>query len=103
MLWRCIITGTKERFEGNKHPQSPQKIHTQAWRVVAHPFKALAWSARHMWGTRGPFPPVAAMVVAVVTPVVFCTKATEILKNTIKSLQLVVCMQQYYLYLYCKT
>jgi hypothetical protein len=30
-----------------------------------------------MWGTRGPFPPPAAMVVAVVTPVVFCAKATE--------------------------
>ena len=30
-----------------------------------------------MWGTRGPFLPAAAMVVAVVTPVVFCAKATE--------------------------
>ena len=30
-----------------------------------------------MWGTRGQFPLAAAMVVAVVMPVVFCTKATE--------------------------
>jgi hypothetical protein len=30
-----------------------------------------------MWGARGPFLPAAAMVVAVVTPVVFCAKATE--------------------------
>jgi hypothetical protein len=30
-----------------------------------------------MWGARGPFPPAAAMVVAVVTPVVFYAKATE--------------------------
>jgi hypothetical protein len=30
-----------------------------------------------MWGDRGPFPPAAAMVVVVVTPVVFCAKATE--------------------------
>jgi hypothetical protein len=30
-----------------------------------------------MWGARGRFPPAAAMVVAVVTPVVFCAKATE--------------------------
>ena len=30
-----------------------------------------------MWGARGAFPPPAAMVVAVVTPVVFCAKATE--------------------------
>jgi hypothetical protein len=37
-----------------------------------------------MWGTRGPFPPVAAMVVAVVTPVVFCAKATEKRNKTLK-------------------
>jgi hypothetical protein len=30
-----------------------------------------------MWGARGPFLLAAAMVVAVVTPVVFCAKATE--------------------------
>jgi hypothetical protein len=30
-----------------------------------------------MWGARGPFLPATAMVVAVVTPVVFCAKATE--------------------------
>jgi hypothetical protein len=30
-----------------------------------------------MWSARGPFLPVAAMVVAVVMPVVFCPKATE--------------------------
>jgi hypothetical protein len=30
-----------------------------------------------MWGARGPFPLAVAMVVTVVTPVVFCTKATE--------------------------
>ncbi len=35
-----------------------------------------------MWGATGPFLPVAAMVVAVVTPVVFCAKATESNKNT---------------------
>jgi hypothetical protein len=34
-----------------------------------------------IWGARGPLPPAAAMVVAVVTPVVFCAKDTEILKN----------------------
>ncbi len=30
-----------------------------------------------VWGARGPFVPAAAMVVAVVMPVVFCAKATE--------------------------
>ncbi len=42
-----------------------------------------------MWGARGPFLPAAAMVVAVAMPVVFCAKATEILKNE-KALKLVV-------------
>ena len=37
-----------------------------------------------MWGTRGPFLPAAAMVVAVVTPVVFCAKATEKRNKTLK-------------------
>jgi hypothetical protein len=41
-----------------------------------------------MWGARGPFPPAAAMVVAVVMPVVFYAKATE-LKNAMKTLKLV--------------
>ncbi len=37
-----------------------------------------------MWGARGPFLPAAAMFVVVVTPVVFCAKATEICnENTI--------------------
>jgi hypothetical protein len=26
MLWRFIIAGTKERFEGHTHPQPPQKF-----------------------------------------------------------------------------
>ena len=47
-----------------------------------------------MWGTRGPFPPVAAMVEAVVTPVVFCAKATE---KEIKALKLVGGYQKVYL------
>jgi hypothetical protein len=41
-----------------------------------------------MWGARGPFPPAAAMVVVVVTPVVFCAKATE---KRNKNTKLVVC------------
>ncbi len=39
-----------------------------------------------MWGARGPFLPVAAMVVAVVTPVVF---VLQLLKKEIKLLKLV--------------
>jgi hypothetical protein len=37
-----------------------------------------------MWGARGPFPLAAAMVVAVVMPVVFCAKATEKRNNNTK-------------------
>jgi hypothetical protein len=37
-----------------------------------------------MWGTRGPFPPAAAMFVAVVMLVVFCAKATEKRNKNIK-------------------
>jgi hypothetical protein len=51
MLCQCIIAGTKERFEGHKHPHPPpQKKHLQAWGVVTHPFEASAWSARHHVG-----------------------------------------------------
>jgi hypothetical protein len=46
MLWRFIIAGTKERFEGHKHPQPPPKLHLQARGVITHPFDASARSAR---------------------------------------------------------
>jgi hypothetical protein len=44
-----------------------------------------------MWSARGAFPPAAAMVVAVVTPVVLCAKA---IKKRNKTLKLVVCYQK---------
>jgi hypothetical protein len=50
-----------------------------------------------MWGTRGPFLLVAAMVVAVVMPVVFCNKAT---KSLVKTLELVFCNHFLYVLLY---
>jgi hypothetical protein len=49
-----------------------------------------------MWGARGPTPPAAAMLVAVVTPVVFCNKATESFNKTPN---LVVCNQCWYVLL----
>jgi hypothetical protein len=49
-----------------------------------------------MWGARGAFPPAAAKVVAVVTQVVLCAKATKKINKTLK---LVVCQQK----VYCKT
>jgi hypothetical protein len=50
-----------------------------------------------MWGTRGPFLPEVAMVVAVVTPVVFVLR---LLKNAIKTVKLVVCKQSFKSLLY---
>ncbi len=55
-----------------------------------------------MWGARGPFLPAVAMVGAVVTPVVFCAKATEkrIINTKIswwlpKSLLITICYKTY--------
>ncbi len=54
-----------------------------------------------MWGARGPFLPAAAMVVAVVMPVVFCAKATEKRnKNTKISWWL---PSSLFITIYCKT
>ncbi len=39
-----------------------------------------------MWGARGPFLPVVAMDVAVVTTVVFCNKATEKFNKNTKTI-----------------
>jgi hypothetical protein len=54
-----------------------------------------------MWGARGPFPPAAAMVVAVVTPVVFCAKATEKRNKNTK----ISCLlpKKIFITIYCKT
>ncbi len=63
----------------------PKKIHPLAWMVVTYSIhlKRQRRAQGLMWGARGAFPPAAAMVVAVVMPVVFCNKATEIFnKNT---------------------
>ncbi len=54
-----------------------------------------------MWGARGPFPPAAAMVVAVVMPVVFCAKATEKRNKNTK----ISCLlsKSLFITIYCKT
>jgi hypothetical protein len=52
-----------------------------------------------MWGTRGPFLPVVAMVVAVVMPVVFCVKATE-KRNT--NTKISWWLQKLFITMYCK-
>ncbi len=50
-----------------------------------------------MWGARGPFLPAAAMIVTVVTLVVFCAKATN--KNTKSSCLLA---KKLFITVYCK-
>jgi hypothetical protein len=84
MLWQCIIAGTKESFEGHTHPQPPQKTHPQAWGVVTHPSKHCRGAQGLVWGARGPFLPLAAMLVAVVMPVVFCVRLLKIAIKTLK-------------------
>jgi hypothetical protein len=34
MLWQFIIAGTKEHFEGNKHPSTPQKCNLKLEKAV---------------------------------------------------------------------
>jgi len=65
MLRRCIIAGTKERFEGHTPPQHPQNY----IRLLGGP-SPINLTRRNeaqclMWGIRGAFPPSAAMVVTV--------------------------------------
>jgi hypothetical protein len=99
-VWRVIMAGTQERFEGHKHPRPPQRIHPQARGVIAHTTRRRGAQGL-MWGAREPFLPAAAMVVAVVMPVVFCAKATEKRnKNTKISWWL---PKSLYITIYCKT
>jgi hypothetical protein len=49
----------------------PQKYIRKLGRMSSIYLKHQRGAQGLMWGARGPFPPAAAMVVAVVTPVVF--------------------------------
>ncbi len=56
---------------------NPLKIHPQAWGLLPIHSTRRRRAPGLMWGAREAYPPAAAMVVTVVTPVVFCAKATE--------------------------
>jgi hypothetical protein len=84
MLWQFIIAGTKECFEGRTHPQPPQKYIHKLGRLSSIHSNCWRGAQGLMLGAWGPFPPAAAMVVAVVTPVVFCVMATEKSNKIIK-------------------
>jgi hypothetical protein len=80
MLWQFIIAEAKERFEGHKHPQPPQKYIRKLGGLSSIYSKHRCRAQGLVWGARGPFLPAATMVVMVVMvvmPVVFCAKATE--------------------------
>ena len=80
-----------ECFEGHAHPNSPKNyIRLLGGLLPIHSTRRRGAKGL-VWGARGPFPPAAAMVVAVVTPVVLCVKATEKINKTLK---LVVCYQK---------
>jgi hypothetical protein len=84
-------------------PNPPKKYICKL--IGLSPIHSMHWRGAQglMWGARGPFPPVAAMVVAVVKPIVFFAKATEILKNT--KITKITCFYSFFLKLliYCKT
>ena len=71
-LRRCIIAGTKERFEGHTPPQHPQ--HYFSLLGGSSPFNLMHQNKSQylVWGVRGAFPPSAAMVVTV-----FCRSLPE--------------------------
>ncbi len=64
-------------MHGPQNTQPPKKYIRKLGGLL--PIHLMHWRGAQglMWGTKGPFTPAAAMVVAVVTPVVFCAKATE--------------------------
>jgi hypothetical protein len=101
MLWQFIIVGIKERFEVHKHPQPPKKyIHKLRGLLPIH-LTCRGGVPGLMWGARGPLLPAAAMVVAVVTPVAFCAKATEKRNKNTK----ISCLlpKRFFITIYCKT
>ncbi len=82
-------------------PSTTQKLFPLAWGLSA--IQLICWRGAQglMWGTRGPFMPAAAMVVAAVTPVVFVLR---LLRSAINTLKLVVWKQTYLRFtMYCKT
>jgi hypothetical protein len=77
MLWKFVITGTKEYFRSINTLGLLKKYIGNLWGLLPIHLTRRRGAQGLMWGARGAFLPAAAMVVAVVMPVVFCPKATE--------------------------
>jgi hypothetical protein len=73
----CGDSSSPEQRKGHTHPHPPQKYIRKLRGLSSIHSKRRLGAQGLMWGARGPFLLVAAMIVAVVTPVVFCAKATE--------------------------
>jgi hypothetical protein len=103
MLWLFIIARTRSALRAINTLNPPKNYIRKLggfWPIHSTRRRGAQYL---MWGARGPFPPAAAMVVVVVTPVVFCAKATEKrIKNTKiswwlpKSLFITICYKTYY-------
>ena len=66
MLRRCIIAGTKERFEGHTPPQHPQHYIRLLGGSLPINLTCRNEAQCLVWGVTGAFPPSAAMVVTVI-------------------------------------
>jgi hypothetical protein len=77
MLWQFITPGQRSALRAIHTLNPPPKyIHKLGGLSTIH-LKRWCRAQGLMCGARRPFPLAAAMVVAVVMPVVFCVKATE--------------------------
>ncbi len=77
LLWQWFIATASEYFEGQHTINNPQNYTCLLGGLS--PINSMRWRGVQelMLGARGPFPPAAAMVAAVMMPVVFCSKAPE--------------------------
>ncbi len=99
ILWKCIIAGSTLRAI---HTLNPPKKYIRKLGVLSPIHLMRQRRAQDlMWGARGAFSPTADMVVAVVMPVVLCTKAAEYKNKNTK----IICLlrKSLVITIYCKT
>ncbi len=94
ILWRCIIAGTKERFEGHTQPQSPPQITSAISGVCCPSIRSIGAERKASCGALGGHfrrwrPWLWRSWCQ------FCF-VLRLLKNAIKTLKLVVCKQCLY-------
>ncbi len=101
MLWWWSLPEQRSALRVIQTLSPPQNYICKLWGLSRIHSKHWCRAQGLMWGTRGPFLLAAAMAVAVVTPVVFCAKATEkCYKNTEISFLVAIIL---FITIYCKT